>query len=205
VLAPGEPPRADKCFCFSFADSLGGFLKEQRRELHRFEADAVARADLGRDLFKTFQGLRCKRNEPPLSPSWIRRPAAAARYPEAGLHVHQKLHRSEVAARRTGPSAPVRTEPFGILFMSSCVFIACSPKSRIAKYSSPMTRPIAPWRASRPILLQTGAVSKVNAIIGKAFRRENGRFASPQTVLRAFAKKEIVSSFVVFADARGGT
>src|SRR5712691_5427910 len=39
--------------------------------------------------------------------------------------------------------------------MSSCVFISySSAKSRIAKYSSPTTRPTSPWRAWLPIFLQ---------------------------------------------------
>ncbi len=51
------------------------------------------------------------------------------------------------------PPAPVPTDLFGDLFMSSCVLIAYSPKSRIAKYS-PTTAP-KPRRGERSVLSVT--------------------------------------------------
>src|SRR5260370_25828234 len=57
----------------------------------------------------------CNRNEPSLITTWIRRPAAARRRPETGLHFRHELHRSEVAARGSSPSAPLGTEPFSDL------------------------------------------------------------------------------------------
>jgi len=115
VLLAGAAARANEFFGFGFADSFGRFLKQQRRKLHRFDIGAAMLADLGCYLLEPFQGSRRKRNQPPLSPTWIRRSTAMRRYPEAGLRVRQQLHRSEVAPWGGDPSAPVRAEPFGDL------------------------------------------------------------------------------------------
>jgi hypothetical protein len=153
---------------FIIADLFGRFLEQERRKLHRLDVYAFMLEDLRRDRLHPCESSRRERNQPPFGPARVGRPPATGGHAEPGFDVRPDQQRPEVApVEETGPrrSAP---RAAAILSMSSCVFIGYSTaKSRMAKYSSPITRPTSPWRARRRIVLQklpSSAVSQPSRV-----------------------------------------
>jgi hypothetical protein len=112
LLTAGAAFRANRFFCLIFGDSFGGFFQERRRELHWLQIGTPTPANSVRDFFEPFQGSWGKREQPPLSPTWIRWPTTTRRHTKASVNVRQELHRSKVAARGSDLSSPFRAKRF---------------------------------------------------------------------------------------------
>jgi hypothetical protein len=115
--------RANEILGLVLAQLVGFLLEQKCGELHRFGAYAPVPPDRGRNLFEALEGSRCERDETPLGPSRIRRPA-----PPAGTRKRASMSASSCKAPKYPPEAvnfPRRPAPrsLAILSMSSCVFI----------------------------------------------------------------------------------
>ncbi len=124
-------------------------FQQEGRDLHR------ACVRLFGEFLELFQCLRGKPDKPLLIPRRIGRTPTTFRRPETRCHFCCELDCPEVAAGdETLPrfSAP---NSLAMRSMSKDGFMTySSPNSRNARYSSPITIPISPWCASRPIFRQ---------------------------------------------------
>jgi hypothetical protein len=87
---------ASELSCCTGLNPVCGSFQKKSGELEGLDRDPLI-LELRREMFEFVEGLRSKRDEPPLRPGWVGCPPSSRWRSEPGLYFGGNLHSSEVS------------------------------------------------------------------------------------------------------------